>query len=157
MKKFIFAFFVALVTLCVRAEFLSWCVDTSVTGYDSAALRAYNNGTTYDLSADVGIDVITSIPGGSVADISQYTTGYTFYIEVYNYESGSSSGVVYNDATFTYADLQGKGVLLSSMTAFANVTTAWNGTKAVATPEPTSGLLLLMGFSMLGLKRKKEV
>jgi len=26
-----------------------------------------------------------------------------------------------------------------------------------ATPEPTSGLLLLMGFAMLGLKRKKEV
>ena len=35
--------------------------------------------------------------------------------------------------------------------------TAWVGSNYSAVPEPTSGLLMLMGFAMLGLKRKKEV
>ena len=156
MKKIILSVAILFATIATRAEYLSWCVTQ--TGYNQATLWAYT-GDTWSSSSAHEIDTLTTIPGGMVSDLGTYSgSSYNYYIELYNYNSatGESSDSV-NGGSFAYSELANKGVLLSSWTAFANVTTAWNGTKAVATPEPTSGLLLLMGFAMLGLKRKKEV
>ena len=156
MKKIILSVAVLITAIVAHAEYLSWCVDQ--TGYDRATLWAYT-GDTWNSSSASEIDTLTTIPGGTVSDLKDYgSSTYSYYIELYNYDSstGKSSNST-SGGTFSYSDLADQGVLLSSWTSFANVTTAWNGSRAVATPEPTSGLLLLMGFAMLGLKRKKEV
>ena len=68
------------------------------------------------------------------------------------------AGSTYDNAK-TYAELSGSVWDGSDLIARASKI-AFTGTSAGgygATPEPTSGLLMLMGFAMLGLKRKKEV
>lgn len=155
MKKVALSLTIALFAIVAKAEYLSWCVDTT-SGGDRASLYAYNSSGSYSLGNNIHLGTITSLPGYSVADISDYTTGYNFYIEVYNYSTGPTAGTIQGD-TFTYDQLTQAGVILDDWTAMTSVASAWNGSKAVATPEPTSGLLMLMGFAMLGLKRKKEV
>jgi len=73
-----------------------------------------------------------------------------------NYTAGTASlaGSSYDDRR-AYASLEncrwdGSEIAKASVIAFT-------GGSFLATPEPTSGLLMLMGFAMLGLKRKKEV
>jgi len=82
------------------------------------------------------------------------STGTSYYIELLNYSSDSYAHVATSSAT-TYSELS--GALSSGALSAQGMTAIWTGTSVVTTPEPTSGLLMLMGFAMLGLKRKKEV
>ena len=155
MKKIILGVAAVILTFTVRAEYLSWYVGESFTGasgtyyngthYDTATLYVKNGDTTvYSYTVDTA--------GGSVDYIGDSGSGYTYLIEVYKYEDSSTK---YASNVTQYSDLS--GAVVQSLTSFANVVAAWNGAAVVATPEPTSGLLMLMGFAMLGLKRKKEV
>lgn len=161
MKKIIIGFAVAMLAVVANAEFLYWGISDNEsiaanTTYNSAKLFAYNDNT-----AAVAIDSIYKAPGSSSADITNYGEGYSYYIELYNYENGNwGSSVASNQSDpFTYSALLEKGAITASdVLAQANVAAMMMTPHGVqATPEPTSGLLLLMGFAMLGLKRKKEV
>ncbi len=162
MKKIIIGFAVAMLAVVANAEFLYWGISANEsiaanTTYNSAKLFAYTGNT----AAAVAIDSIYKAPGSSSADITNYGEGYSYYIELYNYENGNwGSSVASNQSDpFTYNDLLAKGAITASdVLAQANVAAMMMTPHGVqATPEPTSGLLMLMGFAMLGLKRKKEV
>lgn len=152
MKKIIVGMVVALFAGLANAEYLYWSVGStyntyvSGTDYTAARLMATTDGSNYS-----EIDYIASTPDKSYANLGS-TQYANFYIELFNY----SNEQTYRTETIAYSNLS--DAVFGSMESLASVKAVWmGGSTTVATPEPTSGLLMLMGFAMLGLKRKKEV
>ncbi len=78
----------------------------------------------------------------------------SFYVELYNYSSGEalarSETVSYSDVSNYITDFRNG---YSQMTANG----AWVVNSFSAVPEPTSGLLMLLGLAGLALKRKRGI
>ena len=156
MKKIIVG--VAILIVAFVADYLYWGVTTADAGTTYNAARLYASETLGEKGNAIGW--IYSAPGSASTDVSGYADNY-FYVELCNYSDGSwSNESTYgSDKAYSYSSLVSQGVITSSdLIAQASVAAAVLRNSGVqATPEPTSGLLMLMGFAMLGLKRKKEV
>ena len=127
---------------------------------EGATLVASNfqvTGTTIG-STDLGSAVGTMPPGVSAAaSIIGTGDGYAYYIELVNYDFDNDE-VKYVHArsdAVSYAAMSGSITDSLSVTTIANIA-PWHGTPFTAVPEPTSGLLMLFGAAMLGLKRKNR-
>lgn len=86
-------------------------------------------------------------------DVSAFSSGsYSFYIELMNYSSGAQKlgETVSNE---TYANMVNNHYIMETPLSIT-MATPWHG-GTVAAPEPTSGLLMLLGVAALGLKRRK--
>lgn len=170
MKKLI-----ALVALAtafgVRADsYLYWMVGNSVSmksgettesfsGYSYAAVGVMdssgkNAGYLNLFGADgKSLDAQVGSKGSSFyANLANYTTGYSFYIELFN-DSGAFAGrseqmLSYSEA-LAYATSFGTGTPSYQPWTPSSFTTA-------AVPEPSSALLMLLGCAGLALKRKKQ-
>lgn len=126
-------------------------------GYDyssSALTISYPNdeGTGWSTATTVGAYVAEG--GNAYANLEGVEgAGYSYYIEVMGYDTtyGESPVVIAVSSQLRYSDASGH--LVDSLSSLASVT-AWTGT-AYSAPEPTSGLLLLVGASLLALKRRK--
>lgn len=99
--------------------------------------------------------LIQTPTGIQQADITKYTGDqYRFYVELVNYSTGEhiSDGYKWN-----YNDLVSSGYVAMDArdipTVYANAEAHGNFAQA---PEPTSGLLLLMGGAMLALRRRRQ-
>jgi len=105
---------------------------------------------------------IASSSGGTTtaatwADLSGFTgdAGYTFFIELLSYKDGAWQRMGQSTA-MSYSSLVSNGsVLANSLAIGTTALTAW--TPTVSIPEPSSGLLLLMGGSLLALRRRRKV
>ena len=158
MKKIIVGAAILIVAFVAKADYLYWGVTTADAGTTYNAARLYASATEGEKGNAIGW--IYSAPGSASTDVSGYANNY-FYVELCNYSNGSwSNESTYSSGkAFQYSDLQSQGVITSSdLIAQASVAAAVLRNSGVqATPEPTSGLLMLMGFAMIGLKSKKEV
>ena len=150
-------------TFAANAEILLWTVnmdsDYSTLSWDHATIFSTEGATTqggtalYSLWGDssaaqaVPQNIFDSYNVGAyISNPDDYTTK-SFYIELYdssnNHVGGSSSVVAWNDLQdFVKAN-------------FSVATPSGAGYGFTAVPEPTSGLMLLMGMAMLGLRRRK--
>ena len=162
MKKFLLAGAILVAAVAAQAEYLNWQVGSTVT----IGGNTYTAGTDFDrvlMYANNGSSVnyygIYEAPGSYSTEVASGwdTADTAYYVELLKYayaESPQYSSIAKTDAT-TYSNLS--GALSSGALSAQGMTAVWTGVSVVATPEPTSGLLMLMGFAMLGLKRKKEV
>lgn len=179
MKKILFLIGLVFVAGSVQASYLYWQLTTddmhlsskegggyTFNGHDfSYAQVVVKTGdtktvltSTYDDGEPIGGNVTT--PDSYVhyaIDVSNYMNDSvsTFYVELIGYDSavyGSNQGVIGTTAetSYTYEALKNAGYVNTTLTA---VSTAWTG-GSVAAPEPTSGLLVLLGLASLALKRK---
>ena len=164
---------------CVHADALYWCVvpDETYTGadYNAARVIAQNGDTktalnlmTYDNSTESW----QTMSGVSVIDVNAGSSGNlwsdlgsasgnsqtSFFIELLNYASGSSDPqVVGMSQVVSYTDLVSNGYISTgglSPTGTVGSATPWTGTP-YSVPEPSSGLLLLLGIGGLLLRRKE--
>jgi len=158
MKKILSVIAVAVVSISAQASFLNWQVPAS-TGYNGAQLYAVSGTAKTEATGGTVIDAVSGLPATKSTDISGYGDSFTYYIELVNYTDSSNGvydrGHAMSSKTFTYSELS--GAISDGALSVAGMTAVWTGAAVQPTPEPTSGLLLLMGFAMLGLKRKKEV
>ena len=89
--------------------------------------------------------------GNVYADLDGKTTGYTYYIEVMGYDQSTVIGV---SEGLTYEQAISQNRLIDDLSSMAASVQAWTGS-SYAAPEPTSGLLLLLGGALLALKRRR--
>ena len=91
------------------------------------------------------------------ADITDFANGspeYAFVIELGNYENGDWSTLAVSE-TVSYSDLVTSEAIAQSNGAYnPNYATPWVATSYVV-PEPTSGMLILVGAALLALRRRR--
>lgn len=171
MKKSIVTAFVVSLAFVASADVLYWMVGDTIaeTAQQSdtssfAALYVSGGGVDPDPTA------LMTVTGGQVwnmydpdggttafsySGIDAYSSGnYKFYIEILadgDYKGNQTSKVSYTDlAQYIYGT--GSSLPVSSMiaTGFGGGDTTYN------VPEPTSGLLFLVGGMLLGLRRRRQ-
>lgn len=170
MKKILaFVAFTA-ISCAANASYLYWQVSQSdfdnITNYqnvNAAALIAVDGSNKYAISyAQPGVNNI-GVTQGPVR-LDGYSS-YSFYVELYNYNDGNYSVLGQGD-TWSYTQLNNGGYLMDEPLAVAQAP-IWHGTVSGGVtpgggggggynaPEPTSGLLMLIGMAGLALKRRK--
>ncbi len=164
-SKLAFVAAVALATSTVSAGTLYWQI-TSDTGVDFSVARLVvtDGSTTTYIPGEKGL-LATDYDDGKgtgtqlamqQTDISSYTSdAYSFFVEMINYASNPET--VTKGATYKYNDLVSAGYVsfgADDVTAVTIAATAGNMGSPI--PEPSSGLLLLMGGAMLALRRRRQ-
>ena len=156
-SKFAVAATIMLSASAASAGTLYWQVDGADLGESEEGwgaelwmLDTSNNSKT-SLTDGFLIDAPTGI---QQADITGYDDSkYRFYVELVNYTTGASS----DGYKWSYTELYESGYVAMGAkdipTVNANVGAHSNFAQA---PEPSSGLLLLMGGAMLALRRRRQ-
>jgi hypothetical protein len=166
-SKLAFVVAVALTTSTVSAGTLYWQI-TSDTGVDFSIARLVvtdGSTTTYLPNSDgvLASDFNDATGTGTQlamqqTDISAYTgSQYSFFVEMVNYASDPES--VTQGDTYSYQDLLTAGYVSFGADDVTAVTIAAQGANlggSSAVPEPSSGLLLVIGGAMLALRRRRQ-
>lgn len=164
MKKLIAVALVGLTAWAVRADYsyLNWevsSIDASINEgkFSYAQLYFVLNGTRTAVDNPVlatGVDGVSVMSGtktdASFANLGEERNwaGYSFLAEAFD-DAGASLGI---SAMLAYEDIAGS---ISSGTAPGGAAVASFAITEATTPEPTSGLLLLLGVAGLALRRKR--
>ena len=106
-----------------------------------------------------GVESDHSTPSSTAltqTDISAYESdAYLFYVEMSNYNNGDYETVA-TGRKYGYGDLVSSGYVAASPLDVSKVTAAASGVNFANVPEPSSGLLLLIGGAMLALRRRRQ-
>lgn len=153
----------SLVAVTAKADALYWQVDEGSTdqGFQYAILNVTGNGITATRLA--GASAEGTAPNQYVSvqntDISSYaSSGYSFFVELANYNNGSWE-VVTSGTPVSYDNLVSGGYVAATFQQGLAISQSGGynlGAGAAAVPEPTSGLLLLIGGAMLALRRRRQ-
>jgi hypothetical protein len=155
MKKTLFTL-VAFVALAASADYLYWMVDTPLEGYNwSTAKLVTNDGDELGSVSYETMASLNDVDGFTYSSLGNYTETTSFLIELYNSSNpaekiGSANiGNAQSLASFIFGDnSMAAGGTLGGFAAHASTFNV---------PEPTSGLLFLVGGMLLGLRRKRRV
>lgn len=143
MRK-LFLICAVLVASVAQADLIFWQVnweDFTEIGADTAYL--YLNGSKIGTATDVpDYPQSSKFAYGSAND--------TFVIELYNMKGGNPGEVVAYSEYVTYQELYNKFIFDNQISAPPGY---WTGGK-YSVPEPTGGLLLLLGAGLLALRRR---
>ncbi len=152
MKRILMGLGVALLAGAASADdsYLWWMVDReadSKFNYTYAALKA-TKGDKATGGSEIGDTVIgKGVPGVASTSLIGYGAGWSYYIELLNEKADGSTEAVAVSSLATWESL---AKFISTQP-----TTPWMGGSYHAVPEPTSGLLLLLGVAGLALRRKR--
>ena len=150
-----------------QASELWWTVANpqSVGAWDEAKLfvseNGYNYGSTHDALDTVSAADMADL-GFVMTDLQGYgSSAYSFYVELYNSETLVGKSYVKLDApqqgATPYNTLSSANAIYDGnlMNPTASAYTFSSFTTSDVIPEPSSGLMMLLGMIALGLKRKK--
>lgn len=142
--------------LSCKADYLYWQVNDTVPNVESSTLFAKVNGKYYyELATGTHEGGQFEFTGTAHSDPSFNYQDTNYYVELVTYNSATGEHAIYHsDQSFSYADLHITDVL-SQMTSIQQQ--VWSGAtySPGAVPEPTSGLMMLVGMALLGLKRRR--
>ena len=172
MKKLFLAVACVLVGWAVHAEAMYWQLnDSSIQGVNEsqwtmAQIEVYQDGKplsspTYLRSVDDSSTLMDKSVGGAWFDVTTYKNGdpeYSFVLELVNDDLEVQAA----SSPMSYSTLATNGRIVSD-SAFDSLTPVNYSTYNVGSysgagidvPEPTSGLLMLLGASLLALRRRQ--
>lgn len=166
--KFIVASAILVCCGCaVHGEALYWMVDTTNPGFngytgsdvayavlnvipasDATPGQAVTPGSGTAIDA-LAVNGTTAAP--TLADLGSYTSSqYSFFVELFN----ASDQSIYTQHAVNYNDLVSSGYVSTGGINVPSVL-ATGGFNGASVPEPTSGVLMLIGASLLALRRRK--
>jgi len=161
MKKVLLICVAALAAVAIRADYLIWQVNTPNVEFNYAQLyyttsgTAASGGTSVENGGWVASSSGNHTTPATIADLDRSVSGITgFYVELYSYAGSQyvkqavSDWMSLSAASSAIQSVADGGKTISTDSAVA--TFEANG----SIPEPTSGLLLLLGLSALALRRK---
>ena len=119
-----------------------------------------NGGTT---SGEYGVDFDTfggawgaGVPDGVQASISSGTPEYSFIIELGNVTNADGwTTVAQGSLPMTYTQLANAGYIHPKFDLNPPASMIWTPGSFQAVPEPSGGLLTLMGVALLALRRRR--
>ena len=162
-KKLVVCSAVSAIALFASADVLYWQVESPDADATFTAANLYVTGG--DLASP---QLLTSVapfddtPAGTMTDLTQTELGsygnssYSFFVELANY-TGSSLGADKKAYTWSYNELVSAGYIASNPFDSSSAAAAASaGNLGSPTPEPTSGMLLLIGGSLLALRRRRR-
>lgn len=145
------------VALCssAQASYLYWQVDAD----DYSNLATKDEVNSFGLFATDGNNkyMISDYDGAAgqkmgPVDVTNYSS-FSFYVELYHYNGSGQWDTLGQGSEMTYTQLKADGYILNDPLSVTQAT-VWHG-GSYSAPEPTSGLLMLLGVAALGLKRRK--
>ena len=169
MKKFILSAMMALSCGVLFATdyigttdmYLYWMIDETAGGLDANDYTVKLAASSDNGQTAAGYLYLYGNPGESAAEyrvsdvkgLEAYAgigelAGYSFFVELWN-----DSSAVLKSEVKSYSDLSG---YISSMKGMSTPANAYGFSSFTAVPEPTSGLLLLLGVAGLALRRKNK-
>lgn len=116
--------------------------------------------TLYGLGSDGSVNVLegaagVGLPAEYFADLSSLSgTGYSFVLELGNYVDGSWVHTSM-ESTATYVELSANRHITKWESTAPSYGTPWKPTSFTVVPEPSSGLMLLVGGALLALRRRR--
>lgn len=150
-----------LVAAPVSAGTLYWQVQDQDTEFDEAWL-VYENpdgtgkGDIEGVASQLPEKTSTAL---TQTDLSMFeNSGYLFYVELVNYSTGSEENnwVVATGNKNGYQDLVSSGYIATGLNDANAVKSFASAQNFMSAPEPSSGLLLLMGGAILALRRRRQ-
>jgi len=173
MNKFIAILMVTLGVATASAEdsYLWWWISdadtTQQNGWDTSWANARIKATDGSTSTYLNLynqktgDTVGTLEGVNYGDggtksyygalVTGYTTGWTYFLEVYNEGGGwngmSKDGLAYSEAG-QYISLGGTDIPSAKFD--------FGTTPYTSTPEPNSAILLIIGVAALGLRRRSK-
>lgn len=150
-SKFLVAATAILLTSAVSAGTLYWQVDDDS---GDVAAELWRLDTSNNSKESLSGGLLDAPTGIQQADITGYEGDqYLFYVELVNFADGTST----DGYKWGYGDLVSSGYVAFGATDFPTVSAnAAAHSNFGAVPEPSSGLLLLMGGAMLALRRRRQ-
>lgn len=177
MKK---AFLIAMLCLAGyagQAAYLYWQVDdtTYSEGFVAAKVLATTQpdvkGPNGRISSGSDLSIVDPMSGVTIPDavmmapskdvyaidVSSFASGgYSFYIELINYDSSGKLTSIAQSADMTYQQLvQSNYIIEDTGISIPTASLAWHGGAYAPGPEPTSAVMMLIGVAFLGLKRRR--
>ena len=166
MKKLMIVAATVLSGFIANASYLYWQVSPDAgSNWTSASVHygttaGTSQGTLdlyYDSTTTIGTSInATAAQGGAFASLAiDNASSMSYWVELVGSDPTSWSGSQY---ALTYSELTSGNFLVDSLNFAAQSEiakmSAWTGGTQNA-PEPTSGLLTLIGMALLGLRRKR--
>lgn len=145
-------------------------VGAKVLAVDSSSIEYGPNGRVSNGQALAVADPETGITTSGVTTMAKDTenvyavnlndlagaSGYSFYIELVNYDEAKGLTSVAQSGLMSYQDLvQSNYIIEDTGISIPTASTAWHGSAYAPGPEPTSALMMLLGVAFLGLKRRR--
>ena len=170
MKKSILALAIALFSGVACASELWWMVDDSAFTMDAGAWDTarvyYFDSNDLSLSGQYGASLAGTATRSDLENVLDYAvstangnySGKSFYIELYNsatYDSSSDHSDAFRSGSVSYEALVNGGAFHGGGTSYGASPYTFTDFTPQVIPEPTSGLLVLLGMMALGLKRKR--
>ena len=175
MKKLVLIAAVALSTVCAKAASVNWMANAIQSSPDVSVaagwlIQIYTSSVTYDYAAAKDGTITAWASGATVAAGTTFratgkvtdgqTNGTTvnYYAVVYDASTvAAAKNYIVSDAVSVVANAAGSDASLSfgAMSGANLAANKFYNSTWTAVPEPTSGLLMLLGMAGLALRRRR--
>ena len=129
-------------------------------GSDSGYLTLYgldSNGKVFHLEDGAGGVEVPAMFFGNLSDLAGDLTAYSFVLELGNWQGGGWVHTSMESEVASYNDLKTKMHITDWHETTPSYGTPWKPTTGyTVVPEPTSGIMLLVGGALLMLRRRRS-